>query len=145
MSPTNVPTMYYLHTFGVGTWSLQIIVVGTHVPTTYYLQAFRVGTSCDDGFGMVSDFRRGSQKSATVPFHQYSAVRPAEYCWFPVVLVFRHGSEKFASTPKPWRRPSEQSPRGRVRCDFFSQYVFAIVKHACWHTPDNRFCALTQV
>ena len=32
--------------------------------------------------------------------------RLAEYCWFPVVLVFWHGSEKFASTPKPRRRPA---------------------------------------
>ena len=38
--------MYYLHTFGVGTWSPQIIVVATHVPTSYYLHAFGVGTSC---------------------------------------------------------------------------------------------------
>ena len=49
-NPNNVPTMYNLHTFGVGKTSPQIIVVGTHVPTSYYLHAFGVGTSCPTAY-----------------------------------------------------------------------------------------------
>ena len=99
-----------------GTSPPQIIIVGTHVPTSYYLRALRPGASMISffqlkiasmvlawflTFGVVRESPQQYASTSTL-----RALRPAEYCWFPVVLVFRHGSEKFASTPKPWRRPA---------------------------------------
>jgi hypothetical protein len=55
-------------------------------------------------FGVV---RKSPQQYASTSILR-AVQRPAEYCWFPVVLVFWHGSEKFASTPTPRRRPAGQ-------------------------------------